>query len=51
MDESTRMNKPALDRHALETYLRFSYPVGTTCLCGDDISYPDIRFSLDRALT
>ena len=49
VDDSTRESKPALDPHALESYLRFSYPVGTTNLRGDVISYPDIRFSFDPA--
>lgn len=48
MNRSTHLNKPALDRRALESYLRFSYPVGTTGLLGgESISYPEIRFSFD----
>ena len=47
MDGSTHVSKPALDRRALESYLRFSYPVGTTGLFGESISSPEIRFSFD----
>ena len=48
MNGTTHLNKPALDRRALESYLRFSYPVGTAgLLAGEGISYPEIRFSFD----
>ena len=48
MNGSTHLNKPALDRRALESYLRFSYPVGTTGLLdGESHTCPEIRFSFD----
>lgn len=45
---ATLMSKPALDRRALESYLRFSYPVAEAeLLGGESIFYPEIRFSFD----
>ena len=48
MNGATLMSNPALDRRALESYLRFSYPVAEAGLLGgESISYPEIRFSFD----
>ena len=48
MNVATHRDKPALDRRALESYLRFSYPVAEAGLLGgESISYPEIRFSFD----
>lgn len=48
MNGSAHTDKPASERRALASYLRFSYPVGTTGLLGgESISYPEIRFSFN----
>ena len=40
------MNKPPLDRHALELYLRFSYPLSSAPFPGQEAAgYPEIRFA------
>ena len=45
MNGSTYMNTSPLDRHALELYLRFSYPLSSAPFPGqENVSYPEICF-------
>ena len=48
MNGSAYTDKPTSTRRTLESYLRFSYPVGKTGLLGgESVPCPEIRFSFD----
>ena len=51
-DRQPHMEKCALNRRALELYLRFSYSPGNAGLFDENsVSYPEIRFASGPELT